>query len=194
MVRTLSFFFLHLSATALEIFADIDSIFNELGDFNYPILDASREDQRRRMREEEDGIIHNHKRVKGKGRQTLLAQPTPQHRSSYGRLAESSSSSEPSGSNGESSRAAHPEPEGAGVLRAARTFVKDVLGGSDSEEEAEILQRREQEEKSRLPSDAIDLMVVDEAAEDEEMVRSRRKGEPAGKVSRSVFCLVCDAL
>lgn len=43
---------------------------------------------------------------------------------------------------------------------------------------------REHEEQGRLPPDAVDLVVEDVQAEQEEQMRQRRRGEPGGKKTR----------
>lgn len=44
--------------------------------------------------------------------------------------------------------------------------------------------RRRNEEENRLPPDAVDLVVADLQAEEEEQIRQRRRGEPGGKRTR----------
>lgn len=138
------------------------------GDFNYPILDASREDARKRMREEEDGLVYKPrplgkaKTTKGKGRQIdQLEPPLPPHRSSYGRLADRSSTSSESIST---------------AVMATNEQVSFALGEADSDEEVQNSSARWQSlgevgRKSRLPKDAVDFMIVD------------RNGEGNGAVS-----------
>lgn len=46
------------------------------------------------------------------------------------------------------------------------------------------LRLRKKEEQRKLPPDAVDLVVEDVQAEEEEQIRQRRRGEPGGKKTR----------
>lgn len=130
------------------------------------------------MRDEEDELIYS-KRSK-KGKQVDRSPPSGQH--SYGRLAEGS----PAPRSLQSAPAIssdHPEPEGSHLLQGLKLAVTHTLGvASDDEEEEELneerIAEREQEEKDKDPTEIVDLVVADYAAEEEEMLRDRRKGEP----------------
>ncbi|GAA5869265.1 hypothetical protein JCM3774_004188 [Rhodotorula dairenensis] len=152
---------------------------HEYGDWSYPVLDASREAQRRRIRHEEDAILHGGKRGQ---------RPGPSHRPrSYGALAEraphqSSSPSDPT-TGGD-----HPAPVGTGVVHAASEIAHTILprmpDPSERRKMLSMFTRRRAEEENRLPPDAVDLVVADVQAEEEEQIRRRRRGEPGGKRTR----------
>ncbi|GAA5958399.1 hypothetical protein JCM21900_002182 [Sporobolomyces salmonicolor] len=176
----------------------------EFGDWSYPVVDASRESARRRMREEEDAIFSGkfsrRSSTKGKERGTRRSQqqrPLAQHRhASYGALAErspplpdhphqTSSPSDPSTS------ADHPRPLGDSIVSGASHLLHSILPGTsappsecESPGHSSGARRRQQEEQSRLPPDAVDLVVEDPQAEEEEQIRQRRRGEPMGKKTR----------
>lgn len=161
------------------------------GDFNYPIVDASREEARRCMREEEEGILYGKSRRKKRGKHVAGRPPRP-HRSSYGHLAESpdSPSTAPHAvppperlPNAPSTSKDHPPPEGHTLVDGARHLLHTVAGddASDDEESAE---KRLVDEATKLPPDAVDLVVEDMVAEEEEMIRDRRRGDPGGKRKR----------
>jgi hypothetical protein len=131
------------------------------------------------MRDEEDGLIYRPtkskakatKKTKGKGRQ-LDPPALPAQRSSYGRLADPSTT-------GDAASSSPPVTED--------TFA---LGGSESEDEEkedEAFKRKrvlddalERARKIQLPSDAVDLVIVDKRTQ---VVMDQRKVAAGGKVS-----------
>lgn len=171
---------------------------------NYPILDASREEAKRRMRDEEQGLIDRHRRSRhpsyastsyetrtsstGKGKGKGKARPdyfnTKRSSSSYGHYADTSLTNEDKSTALDSSPAPttsadHPPPEGHTLVEGAKTLLSSlIVAGTSSDEEAEI------SAKNALPDDAIDLVIEDLQAEEEEMIRDRRRGEPGGKKKR----------
>ncbi|KAL8280874.1 hypothetical protein RQP46_006878 [Phenoliferia psychrophenolica] len=169
---------------------DIEDLYSdsrrlEFGDYNYPVVDASQEAARRRMREEEEGMVHRHhprKSTKGKG----ASRPQAQHQFSYGRLAENGSAgpheppvhADPSDAPTSSD---HPAPEGSRIVTASRDLYHTIKG---DDEEAQLQRRFRQDAPTKLPSDAFDLTIEDRLAEEEEMVRDRRRGEPGGARKR----------
>lgn len=164
---------------------------------------------RRRLREEEEGRVHPHRLkvkqqqrdLKGKAKASTSTRPDhPPHKYSYGRLGEASphrtaaavddggdpAAGPPHQSSSPAAPATssdHPEPEGAQLISGARHVLHALTGNKDEEEAAEA-RRRAQEERDRLPSDAVDLVVQDYAAEEEEQIQARRRGEPGGKRKR----------
>lgn len=151
-------------------------------------MDASQERARRRLREEEEGLVHaRHPRKLSKGKN--FRRPPPRQHSSYGRFAESegappivhSSPTDPPTS------ADHPVPEGRRVIDGAKNVYHAIKG---DDEEAQLQRRFRQDLPAKLPSDAYDLVVEDRLATEEEMVRDRRRGEPGGgrkKVYRQTY-------
>ncbi|GAA5976298.1 hypothetical protein JCM5350_001410 [Sporobolomyces pararoseus] len=187
----------------------------EFGDWSYPVVDASREHARRRIRDEEDAILSGKfKQSKGKDQQK---RPLAKHRpGSYGALAETSSRPSPpthkSSQHQTSSRSApstssdHPAPIGESVVAEVSTLVKSVLPGVSIDEHEDPRRARRHlkkklhlpkfgkkgDEDDSLPPDAVDLMVEDSEAEEEEMLRQRRRGEPTvkrTKVYRKAYVL-----
>jgi hypothetical protein len=126
------------------------------------------------MREEEEGLYATplfshrklHKKKHGKGKR----RPSAPSRSSYGQYAEP----RPPTSHD------HPEPEGQTIVSGTRQLFH-ALAGNHSDSDEEIAAARKKEEESRLPADAVDLVVEDVQAEEEEMVRDRRRGDPGTK-------------
>lgn len=129
----------------------------EFGDWSYPVVDASKEEARRRMREEEEGRVFPNrlKNKNGKGKET------ESKKFSYGELAEgddrpphqTSSPSDPTTSSD------HPLPDGTKIIHGAKKFVHQVTAGQSKEDEEALARKRREEERNRLPSDAIDLVV-----------------------------------
>ncbi|BGP57667.1 hypothetical protein JCM8202v2_005314 [Rhodotorula sphaerocarpa] len=143
----------------------------EYGDWSYPVLDASREARRKRIRHEEDAILSGERR------------PTAAHRPrSYGALAEN-----PPGPRVQRV-AERPEPIGTGVVHAAAETAHAILppvpDPSERKNMLSMFRRRKDEEESHLPPDAVDLVVTDVRAEQEEQIRQRRRGEPPAKRTR----------
>ena len=136
------------------------------------------------MREEEEGLVHRHhpkKLRKGKGSPV----PPPRHQSSYGRFAEPQGHPSPihTDPSDQPTAADHPPPEGHRVLNGARELYHTIAG---DDEEAQLQRRFRQDVATKLPSDAYDLVVQDKLAEEEEMVRDRRRGEP-GSARKKIF-------
>ncbi|GAA6056584.1 hypothetical protein NBRC10513_001056 [Rhodotorula toruloides] len=190
----------------------------EYGDWSYPVLDASREAARRRIRDEEDALLsgkYGARRRRGKGKDAL--RPPAQHRpGSYGALAEreplarQSSSAEPSSSSPRDrnsprppsadplpspptqhqtsapsdppTSADHPAALGSSIIHGAHDLLHSAP--DDAARLAARLRLRKKQEQSRLPPDAVDLVVEDTQAEEEEQIRQRRRGEPGGKKTR----------
>ncbi|GAA5992115.1 hypothetical protein JCM10908_001774 [Rhodotorula pacifica] len=149
---------------------------HEYGDWSYPVLDASREAQRRRIRHEEDAILRGHPQKR----------PGANHcPRSYGAMAERHQASSPSDPTTDGD---HPVPVGTSVLHAAcevaHTILPRIPDPSERRKMLSIFTRRRDEEENRLPPDAVDLVVADLQAEEEEQIRQRRRGEPGGKPTR----------
>ncbi|KAM0786991.1 hypothetical protein ACM66B_002409 [Microbotryomycetes sp. NB124-2] len=148
----------------------------EFGDWSYPVIDASREDVRRRMYAEEEGRLQpkRHRGGKGKEREQTFV---------YGRLAERSPASTPkslraSARDGDSDDNEHPT-ERSRLLQPARQ-MRNLLTQRREEER----ERRRLEQQPKMPADAIDLIVEDCDAEEQARTRDRRRGEPGGKTKR----------
>lgn len=177
------------------------------GDWSYPVVDASREHAKRRIRDEEDAILSGKfKSGKGKGRKGGDDQrrPLARHRpGSYGALAETNpgSSSAPSSrpkqqtSTSSTSTSRHPAPIGESIVQEAATLVRSAIPGLtvDEDEDPTAAKRKLRQKlhlpfgkkgEDHLPDDAVDLMVEDAEAEEEEMLRQRRRGEPTAKRTR----------
>ncbi|GAA5881472.1 hypothetical protein JCM1840_001100 [Sporobolomyces johnsonii] len=182
-----------------EVYAEAKGM--EFGDWSYPVVDASRESARRRMREEEDAILSSKfsrrsssKKGKGRGTSSQQRRPLVQHRqASYGALAERSQvpSHQTSSPSDPSTSADHPPPLGTSIVSGASHLLHSLVPGTSSPpSECESpghpsrARRRKQEEESHLPPDAVDLVVEDSQAEEEEQIRQRRRGEPMGKKTR----------
>lgn len=82
----------------------------------------------------------------------------------------------------------HPVPIGTNVMHAAsevaHTILPKIPDPSERRKMLSMFKRRKNEEESRLPPDAVDLVVADVKAEEEEQIRQRRRGEPGGKRTR----------
>ncbi|GAA6019658.1 hypothetical protein JCM11491_004869 [Sporobolomyces phaffii] len=178
----------------------------EFGDWSYPVVDASREHARRRLRDEEDSILSG-KFKRAKGKEHDPKRPLARHRpGSYGALAETSPSSStrlPSKQQQSASRrsapvtsSGHPAPVGESIVAEVSTLVRSVLPGVSVDEDEDPtrakrhlrsklhLPKMGKKDDDSLPSDAVDLMVEDSEAEEEEMLRQRRRGEPTAKRTR----------
>jgi hypothetical protein len=146
------------------------------------VVDASREAQRRRIRHEEDAILHGKKRPGQR--------PGADHRPrSYGALADRTPATHQSSSpSAPTTDGDHPVPVGTSVLHAAsevaHTILPRVPDPSERSKMLSMFTRRRNEEENRLPPDAVDLVVADLQAEEEEQIRQRRRGEPGGKRTR----------
>lgn len=141
------------------------------------------------MREEEEGIVHGKALHKDKGKNVAGRPPRP-HRSSYGHLAESPESSTPHPvppperpPNAPTTSSDHPPPEGHTLVDGARHFLH-TIAGDDASDDEEAADKRLAQEANKLPPDAVDLVVQDTVAEEEEMIRDRRRGDPGGKRKR----------
>ncbi|GAA5879900.1 hypothetical protein JCM16303_004390 [Sporobolomyces ruberrimus] len=190
----------------------------EFGDWSYPVVDASREHARRRIRDEENAILSGKfggktHRGGGKDRGDSQKRPLAKHRpGSYGALAETPSSSSSASNSRQpptqpkrhqsSSRSApstssdRPAPIGDSVVSEVSHLVKSALPGVSTDEGAIAdrvkgklkkklqLPKFGKKEDDELPPDAIDLIVEDSEAEEEEMLRQRRRGEPTAKRTR----------
>lgn len=178
------------------------------GDWSYPVVDASREHARRRIRDEEDAILSGKfKRTrKGKDRGNNnnggdpSKRPLVQHRpGSYGALAESSSHQnqrrrqhQTSSRSDPSTSSDHPDPIGGSIVNEVSILARAALPGHDEDEEHSRFERVRdrlhlpfgKKHEDELPSDAVDLVVEDTQAEEEEMLRQRRRGEPTAKRTR----------
>lgn len=129
------------------------------------------------MRDEEDELMSARRSKKGKG--VDRSPPNGQH--SYGRLAENSPAR--SLKSAPASTSDHPDPEGTHLLEGLKLAVSHTLGvASDDEDDPELneekMAERQEEEEGKDPTEVVDLVVEDFAAEEEEMLRDRRKGEP----------------
>ncbi|GAA5946790.1 hypothetical protein JCM10213_009075 [Rhodosporidiobolus nylandii] len=160
----------------------------EYGDWSYPVIDASRETARRRRRDEEEAILSGRfwahgSRRKDKGKQ--LRRPGATSRGSYGALAERtprqpsptpsrSSSRDPSDP---PTSADHPAPSGSEVLAAGKNLLTSVLPFTLSRPSSST-SASSSTGRPHLPPDAVDLVVEDLEAEEEEQIRQRRRGEP----------------
>lgn len=139
---------------------------------------------------------------KGKAKDPLLSsRPGQQHRSSYGALAERNPRRSPSPQESSSSRprpaypepqhkplhsdpatsADHPAPVGTQFLEGTKHVLGAILPFSLSRHNSSTSTTSSQAERDRLPPDAVDLVVQDLQAEEEEQIRQRRRGEPSGK-------------
>ncbi|KAM0749066.1 DUF300-domain-containing protein [Meredithblackwellia eburnea MCA 4105] len=151
----------------------------EFGDYFYPVVDASQEAARRRMREEEEGLVHKKpfKARKGKGKD----RPRTAQTLSYGQLAEAEHDHPPhhDSPSDPATSADHPPPKGHQIVEGAKDLYHTLKG--DEEVERAARKKREADERNQLPPDAYDLVVADKIAEEEEMVKDRRRGEPGGK-------------
>lgn len=167
------------------------------GDWSYPIVDASKEDVRRRLREEEEGRVHGRRlgsrlkhSHKGKGRHEADEEQRPSQtgpRFSYGQLGEVQGAAHLTASPPTSHD--HPRPEGEMLISGARHAFQAAIGredgeGKDEETVASKKGKRRGHQPKRMPSDAIDLVVEDFDAEEEEAIRERRRGEPGGPKKR----------
>ncbi|GAA5914147.1 hypothetical protein JCM6882_004937 [Rhodosporidiobolus microsporus] len=180
----------------------------EYGDWSYPVIDASRETHRRRLRDEEDAIFSGRYHLrrgavnKNKGKEPLLdgsgtKRPGVAHRpGSYGALADrqrplisrdASTSSRPKKGVDEPTHPAtskdHPAATGSDFLSASKHALSAVLPFSLSRSDSSsssVSGDGRGKGKNRLPPDAVDLVVEDREAEEEEQIRQRRRGEPSG--------------
>lgn len=137
--------------------ADEDELYDEsrkleFGDYTYPVIDASKEEARRKMAEqEEQRSAQLRRKRKGKAR------------SLYARYDEALS--------------VDPDPD---------NDVGDGTGGTANErEESKRVQRHDDFAEAALKSDdAVDLLVEDKHAAEEEMIKNRRRGEPTNNTKR----------
>ncbi|GAA6058395.1 hypothetical protein JCM3770_002471 [Rhodotorula araucariae] len=180
----------------------------EYGDWKYPVVDASREAARRRVHDEEDAILAG--KVHGRHRREAQ-RPSAGHRpGSYGALAEreplvrrdspalageaeaaehDQSEDQPrhqlSSRSDPPTSADHPVPVGSSLLSGATHVLHAALPlSSASSEERARARSKQRAEQARLPPDAVDLVIEDVQAEEEEQIRQRRRGEPGGKRMR----------
>ncbi|GAA5835968.1 hypothetical protein JCM11251_006616 [Rhodosporidiobolus azoricus] len=168
----------------------------EYGDWSYPVVDASRESHRRRLRDEEEAILHGRFHLnsrhanRNKGKEPLLdgsKRPLAQHRpGSYGALAESDRGprikdvDEPTYP---ATAKDHPAAFGSDVLSAGKQAFSAVLPFSLPRRSSSSSAHSDDgrgKGKKRLPPDAVDLVVEDKEAEEEEQIRQRRRGDPSG--------------
>lgn len=171
------------------------------------MVDASREHARRRIRDEEEAILSGKFR-RSKGKDQQHTRPSAQHRpGSYGALAETAPSTsaprkprrhQTSSRSAPATSSDHPAPIGESIVSEVSTLVKSVLPGvSIDEDEDPRRAKRHLRDKlhlpkfgnskgqgDELPPDAVDLVVEDSEAEEEEMLRQRRRGEPSAKRTR----------
>ncbi|GAA5852599.1 hypothetical protein JCM9279_005524 [Rhodotorula babjevae] len=179
----------------------------EYGDWKYPVVDASREAARRRVRDEEDAILSGRVRV----RANKALRPFAKHRpGSYGALAErqplvrgdslaiqgeleaahkqrdeaTRPRHQSSARSDQATSSDHPIPVGTSILTGASHVLHAALPLGSPGKDAMRGRGREHEEQGRLPPDAVDLVVEDVQAEQEEQMRQRRRGEPGGKKTR----------
>ncbi|GAA5981455.1 hypothetical protein JCM11641_004768 [Rhodosporidiobolus odoratus] len=193
-----------------KVFAEAREL--EYGDWSYPVVDASRYAARRRRHDEEEAILagrfHFHRfrdglrRGKGKGKDSV--RPSPNGRSgSYGALAERERRSRspaptPSASTARhehkhditspsdpATDADHPSPVGSSALEASKNLLSAVLPFTLSRSSSSTSTKSTP--SSKLPPDAVDLVVEDLQAEEEEQIRARRKGEPTGAARPRVY-------
>ncbi|GAA5942883.1 OSTA/TMEM184 family protein [Sporobolomyces koalae] len=178
----------------------------EFGDWSYPVVDASREHARRRIRDEEDAIlsgkIKRRKSVRGNDPSRPLARHRP---GSYGAMAENAQAPinedrprkhQTSSRSAPSTSTDRPAPIGDSIVTEVTTLVKSALPGVslDDDEDPKLAKAKlmrgklrlpfGKKEEKELPPDAIDLVVEDSEAEEEEMLRQRRRGEPTSKRTR----------
>lgn len=176
------------------------------GDWKYPVVDASREAARRRVRDEEDAILSG--KLRGRPNKAHL-RPSARHRpGSYGALAEreplvrrdspamageleaAAKKDDKRPRHQASSRADqatssdHPIPIGTSVVQGASHVLHAALPLGSPDKDTLAARKREHAEQARLPPDAVDLIVEDVQAEEEEQMRQRRRGEPGGKKMR----------
>lgn len=177
------------------------------GDWKYPVVDASREAARRRVRDEEDAILSGRVRV----RANKALRPFAKHRpGSYGALAERQplvrgdslaiqgeleaaqkerdAAARPrhqsSARSDQATSSDHPVPVGTSILTGASHVLHAALPLGSPDKDTARGRGREHEEQGRLPPDAVDLVIEDVQAEQEEQMRQRRRGEPGGKKTR----------
>ncbi|GAA6044171.1 hypothetical protein JCM8097_007217 [Rhodosporidiobolus ruineniae] len=194
----------------------------EYGDWHYPVVDASRDAQRRRLRDEENALLSgrfdpytgkHRPPSKGKGKET---RPEAKHRpGSYGAMAERQAGpARPSPSRSASSRsrpppasrtlssphdepsslpdshpataADHPAAIGSSLVDASTSLLKTVLPFSFARSSSSR-SSNSASDRERLPPDAVDLVVEDTEAEEEEQIRQRRRGEPSGRGRTRVY-------
>ncbi|GAA6005875.1 hypothetical protein JCM10207_007260 [Rhodosporidiobolus poonsookiae] len=170
----------------------------EYGDWKYPVIDASRETKRRRLRDEEDALLGGRFSRKGKGKDRPAAQHRP---GSYGALAERQRRASPTPSRSSSFRRDksgtaspsdpptsrdHPPAIGSSIVHASKHALSAVLPFTLSRSSSS----RSQPSPAPSPGlagprpDAVDLVVADHAAEEAEQIRQRRRGEPSNGRTR----------
>jgi Organic solute transporter Ostalpha len=129
----------------------------EFGDYNYPCVDASQEEAKRRMRQEEDAFIYGGSRKaanKGKGRETKTSPLDTIVRSVV-------------------------PVASAGRRRDSTSLAPDADNQGKASPPSSI--------PTTLPDGCVDLVVEDMRAEEERASHERHKGEPhlrAGKPTR----------
>ncbi|KAH8916603.1 DUF300-domain-containing protein [Atractiella rhizophila] len=150
----------------------------EFGDYNYPCVDASKEEARRKMFEDEERAIYGEQIGSSRMPQESFAPSwlSKDHRlrkdvnngkrenSSYGRLADASSVEE--------------------VETEPGKFVIDEEVEADLDDATKPKKDKAEDE---LPEDCVDILVEDQEAEDDEMVRERLKGEPTFRSRKKIF-------
>lgn len=133
-----------------------------IGDYNSPVIDASKESARRQMFLEEQARLHPLPSPRSKGKKPI---PT---RSTYG-----SYSNPPPIVEEEDTR-----PTGSGIVQV----TSDLLSSMQPSNLAST-------SSVGLPDDAVDLVVKDLEAEEAERARERRRGEVGGR-GRGVYKVV----
>jgi hypothetical protein len=127
----------------------------EFGDYNYPCVDASQEEARRRMRQEEDALIYSGSRrtaAKGKGRE----RPNPVL---------------------DTIRSVVPVPSGGRRDSSSLVGADGDHNNNDDDDDGASL-------TLTLPEGCVDLVVEDTKAEQERATRERHKGEPNWRAGR----------
>ncbi|GAA93779.1 hypothetical protein E5Q_00425 [Mixia osmundae IAM 14324] len=125
----------------------------EFGDYNFPVLDASRERARREMRQQEDALIYG-RRHRHKARRNSS---TPQRPPIISRNSKTTL---------------------LGNEIVPEEASSSVSGSSLHSQGSSTVAKGKAKQKEPLPEGCIDLLVEDAEEEEEEESRIRRKGEP----------------